>query len=141
MKHILNFSFLVVSSALLMLAGCKKEAEPRPLADISILSGKWISNTGMEVDINSATRQGVLTKIPANDVYGRKIGDVQYKNIEAVDANTFRGETRFTSTTGYHLFTDVKITVENDVMFTVSNVGSLGAISVTGQMGQLKRVR
>lgn len=141
MKHKTNLAFLALISALAMLQSCKKETEPRPLADINVLAGKWVSNIGMEIDINPATRQGILTKIPANDQYGRKIGDVQYKNLEAVDATTFRGETRFSSTSGYHLFTDVTVTVENDIMRTVSNVGSLGALSVTGQLGELKRVK
>ncbi len=122
-----------------MLQSCKKEAEPRPLADINRLAGKWINlNNTYEFVFDPSTRSGTYTKVAPN-ANGFKIGDVTLKNVEATDEKTFRGEMLYRGTAGYFLYADIIFTLKDDKISYAAYLGSLGSIDVSGQKGQFKR--
>lgn len=127
--------FLAVGS------GCKKETELRPMADLTLLAGRWVGSNGLEIEFDPSGRQATVTRIPPNYTFKVIVGDIQYKNMEAVDHQTYRGLSRYSSTVGYHMFADVTITVVGDNLHTETNAGSIGGVSVTGQKGQMQRVR
>ena len=134
-------TLLLCLSLLVTFQSCKTEFEPRPLVDINTLAGKWAS-AGYEFAFDPATHSGLFTKVPAGNAFGFKVGDVRFKNVEAVDATTFRGESLYRSASGYYLFADIKITVSGDVLTYTSDAGrSNSSLAVTGQTGTYNRVK
>ncbi len=138
MKHIR----LLLLASLLFAMGCKKEADVRPLADINLLTGRWVSinNPNYEIEFNPNTRQGIYTKVLSGNIYGSKVGDITWKNLEAVDTKTFKGEGLYRGTAGYFLYAEMSLQINGDIINHVSYLGSTGGLTVSGQTNQYKRV-
>jgi hypothetical protein len=127
--------------ALLGAGGCTTKTEPRPLADLNLLTGRWVSADGQyEYEISAAKRNAIFTKVPLNNAFGFKVGEESVRNIEAVDATAYRGETRFRGAAGFYVFADIKYQFNGEELTYTSDVGST-TITVTGQKGTLKRVK
>ncbi len=135
------FRLALLTLLLAQLAACKTKIEPRPLADLNALKGRWASLTdsGFEFEFDPATRSAKYTKVPTGNPYGFKVGDVTLKNVEAINETTYRGELLFRSA-AYFVFADVKFNLAGDEWIYTSDIGTLGSLSVTEQTGKLKRV-
>ncbi len=134
---------LLLALLLAQLTACKTQTEPRPLADLNALQGRWASLTeiGFEFEFDPATRSAKYTKVITGNRYGFKVGDVTLKNVEAVDETTYRGELLYRSGSGYFVFADVKFNLAGDEWIYTSDAGSIsGSLTVSGQTGKLKRV-
>ncbi len=140
MKQFKSIVFLALLSFVTILQSCKKEAEPRPLADINLLAGKWanVNNTN-EFVFDPSTRAGTYTRVAPN-ANGFKAGDVALKNVEAIDEKTFRGEMLYRGTDGFFLYVDITFILKDDKVSYAAHLGSLGSINVSGQKGEFKRV-
>lgn len=139
MKKTKTLALLLVLTAA-ALQSCKKETEPRPLADINLLAGTWInvSNTN-EFVFDPSTRSGTYTRVAPN-ANGFKAGDITLKNVEAIDEKTFRGEMLYRGTDGFFLYVDITFILQDDKISYAAHLGSLGSINVSGQNGEFKRV-
>lgn len=139
MKQFRSIAFFVLLSFVTMLQSCRKETEPRPLADINQLAGKWTNlNNTNEFVFDPSTRSGTYTRVAPN-ANGFKVGDVTLKNVEATDEKTFRGEMLYRGTDGYFLYTDITFTLKDDRISYAAYLGTLGLINVSGQKGEFKR--
>lgn len=140
MKQFKTIVFLAFLGFTATLQSCKKETEPRPLADIKLLAGNWVnSNNTNEFVFDPSTRSGTYTKVAPN-ANGFKVGDTTLKNVEAIDEKTFRGEMLFRGTDGFFLYVDITFTLKDDKISYTAYLGSLGSIDVSGQKGEFKRI-
>ncbi len=140
MKQFKTIIFLAFLGSSAIFQSCRKEAEPRPLADINQLAGKWTNlNNTNEFVFDPSSRSGTYTRVAPN-ANGFKAGDVTLKNVEATDEKTFRGEMLYRGTDGYFLYVDITFTLKDDKISYAAHLGTLGSINVSGQKGEFKRV-
>jgi hypothetical protein len=137
---------LTALTLLLFASGCRKEADPRPMADLNLLKGRWSStgNAGPDnsvMEFDPATRSSTWIQMTTNQV-GFKVGDPNLRNVEAVDERTWRGELMYRSASGYRYFADVRLKLENNELVYTSDAGvTTGNLTVSGQTGKWRRVR
>ena len=131
-----------------LLSSCSTKTDVRPLADLNALKGRWAgidntgNTTGYEIDIDPATQVAKFTKVDPYNIYYFTVGEIALKNIEAVDATTYRGETKYRFNLGFYYFADTKLTIVNNELTTVSDSDRIsGTSNITGQTTKYKRIQ